>query len=282
MHIPTLSASEVTYELASQSFYAPNLPFIVNGLTDDWLARRKWIRRGKRRETEKEEDGGWEKLEEKEWKEKNGSARATVRYTGEERHANHVQNEGKTSAKESILDNNEKKPDWNYLEQQYGEFTVTVHKSYNPLNINERAEEDVQSSNSGQSSAIYGEAETVEMTFSDVVQMWRKGEGKGLYIKDWHLAREVRDSSKDRSTLENKSNHHEEDLTLGEDKSSPFFTVPEIFQDDWMDNYYTSHTKDDFTFVYFGTSGTFTPLHRDVCEWDAAMLSQPSLFSHYT
>lgn len=46
--------------------------------------------------------------------------------------------------------------------------------------------------------------------------------------------------------------------------SEPFYNVPEIFLDDWMNDYYSAETEDDFRFVYIGERGTMTQLHVDV------------------
>lgn len=81
------------------------------------------------------------------------------------------------------------------------------------------------------------------MPFRKVVELWRTGQGSSLYVKDWHLARHVARERK------------------GKDA---FYTTPGLFLDDWMNDYYSAHTDDDFRFVYVGATGTFTPLHRDV------------------
>lgn len=61
-----------------------------------------------------------------------------------------------------------------------------------------------------------------------------------FYIKDWHLALFA-------------ERHH---LT-------PFYTVPAVFQDDWMNDYYLSVRDEDFRFVYAGQKGSVTS--RSVC-----------------
>lgn len=91
--------------------------------------------------------------------------------------------------------------------------------------------------------------ETQEMVFGEVIQLWKEGRGKGLYIKDWHLARNVQNRSSS--------------FTKGGEET--FYETPDIFKDDWMNHYYSHKTEDDFKFVYFGTAGTTTALHRDVC-----------------
>ncbi|KAI8601988.1 hypothetical protein EDD21DRAFT_304337 [Dissophora ornata] len=44
------------------------------------------------------------------------------------------------------------------------------------------------------------------------------------------------------------------------------YETPEIFRDDWMNEYWTrrSDMDDDYRFVYCGGDGTFTPFHADV------------------
>jgi hypothetical protein len=44
------------------------------------------------------------------------------------------------------------------------------------------------------------------------------------------------------------------------------YETPRIFQDDWMNEFWTRRTDldDDYRFVYCGGDGTFTPFHADV------------------
>jgi len=85
------------------------------------------------------------------------------------------------------------------------------------------------------------------MTVSELVSRWRRDpEAKQLYLKDWHL----------------RLKH----------PTYEFYRTPEIFMDDWMNDYYINSRSgggspseiDDFRFVYMGPEGTFTPLHHDV------------------
>ncbi|KAK7689646.1 hypothetical protein QCA50_007439 [Cerrena zonata] len=117
---------------------------------------------------------------------------------------------------------------WEYLIEQYGDLEVTVA--------------DCAKSDS------FGNQARCAIPFRDVVQLWNTSEGKSLYVKDWHLAKQI-------------------ELRLHNSASAThtsFYTTPDIFRDDWMNAYYTAHTEDDFRFVYIGAEGTFTPLHRDV------------------
>lgn len=78
----------------------------------------------------------------------------------------------------------------------------------------------------------------------ELIQRLQRGECddvRSVYIKDWHL---VKQSSPQR-------------------EEAPY-TVPDIFADDWMDHLASSTGKDDFRFVYAGTAGSHTLLHRDV------------------
>ncbi|GAA97942.1 uncharacterized protein L969DRAFT_96318 [Mixia osmundae IAM 14324] len=89
----------------------------------------------------------------------------------------------------------------------------------------------------------------LERTLSEVLTLWREGAGQSLYIKDWHLA-QAEDSvapAQKHSRL-----------------SSSFYEVLDLVEDDWLNRYYLSTTKDDFRFVYLGQAGTLTPVHRDV------------------
>jgi hypothetical protein len=44
------------------------------------------------------------------------------------------------------------------------------------------------------------------------------------------------------------------------------YETPDIFCDDWMNEFWTRRTDvdDDYRFVYCGGDGTFTPFHADV------------------
>lgn len=124
-------------------------------------------------------------------------------------------------------------PAWDFLVENYGHSLVTVKDCC------------VTTDDSCDSLK-----EPTELTFSSVVDLWKSGEGRHLYIKDWHLPREVQNSA----------------TGTGGDKPRAFFDVPVWAQDDWMHNYYHAKMADDFSFVYFGAAGTSTPLHRDVCK----------------
>lgn len=82
------------------------------------------------------------------------------------------------------------------------------------------------------------------MNVSEIMSIWlgkdRQVRGDGLYLKDWHL----------------QLRHPQYE----------FYHTPEVFRDDWMNDYYINlrEESDDFRFVYMGVKGTFTPLHRDV------------------
>jgi hypothetical protein len=126
-------------------------------------------------------------------------------------------------------------PNWAYLLDTYGQEKVSV------VNCNHEGDA----------------AQPQEMVFSDVIKLWKDGNAKGLYIKDWHLPRNIttRQAQKD-----------------DKGKNEPFFyETPDVFKDDWMNHYYSHKTEDDFKFVYFGTQGTTTSLHRDVCEFLLAL-----------
>ena len=111
--------------------------------------------------------------------------------------------------------------DWGYLSEHYGAFQVSVADCSRVDDL--------------------GNQERDETQLSGVVSTWVSGEGQPLYVKDWHLARQVEQKP-----------------------SGTFYSTPDIFRDDWMNAYYTAYTDDDFRFVYVGAKGTFTPLHRDV------------------
>jgi len=87
------------------------------------------------------------------------------------------------------------------------------------------------------------ETTTVSELISKLDDLEKRADIHHLYLKDWHLR--LRHSG------------------------YSFYYTPEIFSDDWMNDYYINSRKsggeiDDFRFVYLGFKGTFTPLHRDV------------------
>ncbi|EKM52981.1 uncharacterized protein PHACADRAFT_30100 [Phanerochaete carnosa HHB-10118-sp] len=122
--------------------------------------------------------------------------------------------------------------DWQHLSDAYGDHVVSV------ANCSK-----VDS---------FGNLECDTARFRDVVSQWQNGEGQLLYVKDWHLARSIESAPSVFSPAT---------CSTG---TIPFYVTPHIFADDWMNAFYTTHTSDDFRFVYVGAAGTFTPLHRDV------------------
>jgi hypothetical protein len=130
-------------------------------------------------------------------------------------------------------------PNFDYLREKYGDQVVSVARC---------------------SSRAFGDQEREDRPLREVIDLWKCGHGKELYVKDWHLAKSVRGKG-----------------------YPPFYTTPQIFQDDWMNAFWEEEGKDDFRFVvserrccildnvsdeiqYMGAAGTFTPLHRDVCK----------------
>ncbi|WVW85244.1 hypothetical protein I302_107282 [Kwoniella bestiolae CBS 10118] len=102
----------------------------------------------------------------------------------------------------------------------------------------------------------FSEFERTERSLGEVLDLWEKGEGNGLYVKDWHLMAEI----------EGEGRGVEE-----------VYEVPECFRDDWLNPPYTPHPRlstsnggnlsastSDFRFTYLGPPLTYTPLHRDV------------------
>ncbi|KAI0083456.1 hypothetical protein BDY19DRAFT_978550 [Irpex rosettiformis] len=122
---------------------------------------------------------------------------------------------------------------WTYLAESYGTQEVSVA--------------DCSSCDS------FGNLECESSTFGRVVGMWERGQGQSLYVKDWHLARAVV------ALARGTGSNSKPPTDAGE-----FYSVPDIFKDDWMNDYYGARTNDDFRFVYVGAAGTYTPLHRDV------------------
>ncbi|KAA1071174.1 hypothetical protein PGT21_020029 [Puccinia graminis f. sp. tritici] len=111
------------------------------------------------------------------------------------------------------------------------------------------------------------------MPFSQVAAYWEKKlrdptrpnhqEGQAvlndeevIYVKDWHLIRICQQTNGPENLDEERHSERR--------NATPFYQVPEIFLDDWMNDYYSAETDDDFRFVYIGEKGTTTGLHTDV------------------
>ncbi|XP_044268004.1 2-oxoglutarate and iron-dependent oxygenase JMJD4 [Tribolium madens] len=67
---------------------------------------------------------------------------------------------------------------------------------------------------------------------------WNFLKYKSKYLKDWHLKNTFKDDN--------------------------FYTVPIYFASDWLNEYLTENSEDDYRFVYIGQAGTWTPFHADV------------------
>ncbi|KGB76206.2 hypothetical protein CNBG_2044 [Cryptococcus deuterogattii R265] len=102
----------------------------------------------------------------------------------------------------------------------------------------------------------FSEFERTEKSLGEVLDLWENQEseqGRGLYVKDWHLMAELEGQGKG----------------VGE-----IYSVPECLRDDWLNPPYTpsprtkpinsSASTSDFRFTYVGPALTYTPLHRDV------------------
>ncbi|WWC90364.1 uncharacterized protein L201_005297 [Kwoniella dendrophila CBS 6074] len=102
----------------------------------------------------------------------------------------------------------------------------------------------------------FSEFERTERPLGEVLDLWETGEGRGLYVKDWHLMAEI--ESEGRGVEE-------------------IYEVPECLRDDWLNPPCTPHPRkttsndpkhsastSDFRFTYLGPPLTYTPLHRDV------------------
>lgn len=76
------------------------------------------------------------------------------------------------------------------------------------------------------SSRDFSDQEREERPLREVIDLWKSGNGNGLYVKDWHLAKSTRE------------------------KGYPlFYETPQIFRDDWMNAFWEEEGEDDFRFV---------------------------------
>ena len=96
-------------------------------------------------------------------------------------------------------------PNLDYLRERYGGQTVSVAKC---------------------SSRAFSDQEREERPLREVIDLWKSGNGKGLYVKDWHLPKIMREKG-----------------------YPPFYETPQIFRDDWMNAFWEEQGKDDFRFV---------------------------------
>lgn len=276
--IPIIPASELSYTRALNEFFIPNLPFIITGATDHWPAQENWISSISTSPS---------------------TTTTTATLTSTSTLSNDDLKGGDTPLSSTQIgsENGEKEegmkdkkiPNWDYLSQYYGDFNVGVlhcaipHSSASsstttttnsPLQSQEESQiqkGDEEGEEEGEEE--YGSGDIEEMKFNDVIQLWKDGKGKGIYIKDWHLPLQLRERQRgERNRVKEEEEEESKGNQRGEQEES-FYITPDIFQNDWMNNYYTNNTKDDFSFVYFGTKGTFTPLHRDVCECASFPLS---------
>lgn len=121
----------------------------------------------------------------------------------------------------------EGKPDFEYLQQKYGDAVVPV------ANCGVRE---------------YNSNPKEHMSFRDYISYWKDYIQGGysslrgcLYLKDWHLCRD---------SLVNDL----EDI----------FTLPVYFSSDWLNEFWDVLNVDDYRFVYAGPRGTWSPFHADI------------------
>lgn len=128
--------------------------------------------------------------------------------------------------------------------------------------------------------------------FRDLLRLWRRGEGRSGYLKDWHLPLAVHRQGEGMAAspgvgVEEGASRASERKRKGKERvREELYEVPAAWLDDWMNEYEGSEREDDFRFVvrragacsvtlsvdsdhiplqYAGGGETFTPLHRDVC-----------------
>ncbi|BGP29773.1 hypothetical protein JCM10296v2_001519 [Rhodotorula toruloides] len=124
--------------------------------------------------------------------------------------------------------------DWEYLQESFGRFEAVCVDCEGPGEGREGDEAEVR-------------------TFSDLLELWKAGKGRTKYLKDWHLPLLVYREAERGGRGKGKERVQEE-----------LYEVPQLWLDDWMNEWEGSEGDDDFRFVYAGGGHTFTPLHRDV------------------
>ena len=76
-------------------------------------------------------------------------------------------------------------------------------------------------------------------TLGALLELWAKGEGRGLYLKDWHLPRILVDK--------------------GKSVKGELYEVPDEWADDWLNAYWTEEKGDDFRFLVSGVDFPRSP-----------------------
>jgi hypothetical protein len=64
--------------------------------------------------------------------------------------------------------------------------------------------------------------------------------------------------------MQNGETVYARDIHLVKHYCTPMYMVPKIFEDDWLNFYLDGCAEDDYRFVYIGSDGTRTGLHKDV------------------
>ncbi|GAA5890845.1 hypothetical protein JCM8208_003071 [Rhodotorula glutinis] len=122
--------------------------------------------------------------------------------------------------------------DWDHLEDLYGAFDITC------IDL------------------VPADNEPVPSTFASLLHLWRRGDGRAKYLKDWHLPLAVVRAGECEGKGKGKERVRDE-----------LYEVPDVCLDDWLNEYEGGEDdgrQDDFRFVYAGGGDTSTPLHRDV------------------
>lgn len=109
--------------------------------------------------------------------------------------------------------------DWDYLKENFGLYAAVC------VDCEGRSE--------------CGDGDEVEVrTFGDLLELWEQGRGRTKYLKDWHLPLLVY--------------HEVERLEKGKGKErvrEELYEVPQLWLDDWMNEWEGSEGDDDFRFV---------------------------------
>ncbi|KAJ3170101.1 hypothetical protein HDU87_008818, partial [Geranomyces variabilis] len=114
-------------------------------------------------------------------------------------------------------------------------------------------------------SAASGGGETKQQTMRFAEFLDRVRSGEALYLRDWHLVRELRMRAAARARGDEK------------EEEERFYDCPPWFRDDWLNGFLDLDGEDDYRFVYIGGPGTSTLLHCDVLHsysWSANICGQ--------
>lgn len=206
-----------------------NLPVLVRGLTVEWRACRDWVSNNTGKAARREKHSASvlpHSLNEGEQPEKKGEEKERKEGEGD---------------KQKEKDHEQEKPKVKKL----GE-SITAASMTRKSGPTHTPDFDFLSRTFGEAKVQvakcdtreYSDQERSEMSFARFLLDWSQGKGGTRYCKDFHLVQ-----------------------AFPEYKA---YTTPQLFSDDWLNDFCVAQQEQDYRFVYAGPAFSWTPLHRDV------------------